>query len=229
METRSDESDEIEPARSLPAANTTAVTGQQAQERLDTALSRPRGTGRELGWSDEELTALVVQGYDISSDLIVGAVQTVDKDADRNRAAFLAKLPPGACSSTGTKCALGNRRWTGRQAAVCLRKYKEVVRVCTRVYELQKRIDGLHLTGGPSEVNLGRVSLALFNNVVTIGNRELMYKIASAPEFNVGRFECRAVRVLVKAHDSSRVWHCSCCPLNLPRQCRHCGYGRRRV
>jgi hypothetical protein len=73
METRSDESDEIAPAQSLPAADTTAVPGQQAQARPDNALSRPRGTGCGLGWSDEELTALVVQEYDIGSDPIVGA------------------------------------------------------------------------------------------------------------------------------------------------------------
>jgi hypothetical protein len=104
----------------------------------------------------------------------------------------LAKLLPGACLATGTKCALDSRRWTGRQAAASLRIYKEVVRVCTRVYELRKRIDGLQLTGGPSEDDLYRVSHALFNNVVTKGNRELMYKIASTPEFNVGRFEPRS-------------------------------------
>jgi hypothetical protein len=39
---------------------------------------------------------------------------------------------------------------------------------------------------------LDRVSIALFNNVVTIGNRELIYTIASTPEFNVGRFEYAA-------------------------------------
>jgi hypothetical protein len=159
METRRDESDEIAPAQSLPTANTTAVTEQQAQARSDNALSRPRGTGRGLGWSDEELTALVVQGYGIGSGPIVGAGQTADKYADRIRAAFLAKLPPGACSATGTKCELNNRRWTGRQAAACLRKYKEVVRVCTRVYELRKRINGLQLTGGPSEDDLDRFRL----------------------------------------------------------------------
>jgi hypothetical protein len=191
METQSDDSDEIAPVQSLPAANTTAASAQQAQARSGNTLSRPRGTGRGLGWSDEELTALV-QGYDIGSNPIVGAGQTAEKYADRIRAAFLVKLPPGACSATGTKCALDNRRWAGRQAAACLRKYKEVVRNCTRVYELRKRIDGLQLTGGPSSYDLDRVSIDLFNNVVTIGNRELIYTIASTPEFNVGRFECAA-------------------------------------
>jgi hypothetical protein len=73
-----------------------------------------------------------------------------------------------------------------------LRKYKAVVRVCTRVYELRKRIDGLQLTGGPSDDDLDRVSIALFNNVVTIGNRELIYTIAWTPEFKVWRFEYAA-------------------------------------
>jgi hypothetical protein len=109
METQSDESDEIAPVQSLPATNTTAASAQQAQARSGNTLSRPRGTWRGLGWSDGELTALVVQGYDIGSDPIVGAGQTAEKYADRIRAAFLVKLPPGACSATGTKCVLDNR------------------------------------------------------------------------------------------------------------------------
>jgi hypothetical protein len=122
-ETQSDHSDEIAPVQSLPATNTTAASAQQAQARSGDTPSTPREAGRGLGWSDEELTAVVVQGYDIGSDTIVGAGQTAEKYADRIRAAFLVKLPPGACSATGTKCALDNRRWTGRQAAACLRKY----------------------------------------------------------------------------------------------------------
>jgi hypothetical protein len=104
------ESDEIAPAQPLPATNTTAASALQAQARSDDRPSRPQGAGRGLGWSDEELTALVVQGHDIGSDPVVGAGQTAEKYADRIRGAFLAKLPPGACSATGTKCALDNRR-----------------------------------------------------------------------------------------------------------------------
>jgi hypothetical protein len=83
METQSDDSDEIAPVQSLPATNTTAASAQQAQARSGNTLLRPRGTGRGLGWLDEELTALVVQGYDIGSDPIVGAGQTAEKYADR--------------------------------------------------------------------------------------------------------------------------------------------------
>jgi hypothetical protein len=80
-----------------------------------------------------------------------------------------------------------------RQAGRCLlAEIQEVVRVCTRVYALRKRIDGLQLTGGPIDDDLNRVTIALFNNVVTIGNRELIYTIASTPEFNVGCFEYAA-------------------------------------
>jgi hypothetical protein len=200
IENESDESDEIAPAQPPPVTNTTVTTAMhvtnataapalQAQARSDDTPSRPRGAGCGLGWSDEEVTAIIVQGYDISSDPVVGAGQTAEKYADRIRAAFLEKVPSGACSATGTKCVLDNRQWRGRPAAACLRKYKEVVRVCTRVYELRNRVDGLHLTGGPSEDDLGRVSLALLNSVATIGNRELIYTIASTPGFNIGRFE----------------------------------------
>jgi hypothetical protein len=48
---------------------------------------------------------------------------------------------------------------------------------------------GLQLTGGPRKDELDRASLDLFNNLVAIGNGELIYTIASTPEFNVGRFE----------------------------------------
>jgi hypothetical protein len=50
----------------------------------------------------------------------------------------------------------------------------------------------LHLTGEPSEDDLDRISLALFNNVETVGNREQIYTIASTSGFNVGRFEYAA-------------------------------------
>jgi hypothetical protein len=131
MENESDESDEIAPAQPLPvtnttvatavqATNTTAAPALQAQARSDDTPTRPRGAGRGLGWSDEELTALIVQGYDISSDPVVGAGQTAEKYVDRIRAAFLAKLQSGACSATGTKCALDNRRWRGSVDSVDL-------------------------------------------------------------------------------------------------------------
>jgi hypothetical protein len=42
---------------------------------------------RGLGWSDDELTALVVQGYDVGSDPTVGSGQTAERYADRMRAA----------------------------------------------------------------------------------------------------------------------------------------------
>jgi hypothetical protein len=47
---------------------------------------------------------------------------------------------------------------------------------------------------------LHRVSLARFSNVVTIGNRKLMYKIASTPGFNVGRFEYAAQYDFLSKH-----------------------------
>jgi hypothetical protein len=47
---------------------------------------------------------------------------------------------------------------------------------------------------------LHRVSLALFNNVVTIGNRKLIYKIASTPELNVGQFEYAAQYDFLSKH-----------------------------
>jgi hypothetical protein len=58
----------------------------------------------------------------------------------------------------------------------------------------------LQLTGSPSEEDLHRVSLARFSNVVTIGNRKLMYKIASTPGFNVGRFEYAAQYDFLSKH-----------------------------
>jgi hypothetical protein len=170
-------------SQSMPVANAAATTSQRA--RLPTA-------GRGIGWSDAELTALVVHGYEVGSDPIVGAGQTAEAYSMRVWAAFLEKIPPGACSATDTKCAMDRRRWKRRQAGACLRKYKDVVRVCTRLHELRKRIDDLHLTGAPTKGELDRIALALFNNVVTMGNRELMYTIATNPDYNVGRFEYAA-------------------------------------
>jgi hypothetical protein len=191
------ESEDVVPAPSTSAPHAMMVA---AQAGSSTSPRRQRGAGRGLSWSNEELTALVVQGYDISSDPAVGAGQTADKYADRIRSAFLEKMPPEACSATGTKCALDNRRWRGRPSAACLRKYKEVVKICTRVYELRKRVECLQLTGGPSDKDLDRVALALYNKVATIGNRELIYTIASTPGYNVGKFEHAAQYEFLARH-----------------------------
>jgi hypothetical protein len=50
----------------------------------------------------------------------------------------------------------------------------------------------MQLTGAPSENDLERAALALFNNVTAIGNRELIYTIDANSGFNVGRFEYAA-------------------------------------
>jgi hypothetical protein len=202
MEAESGDSGEIVPVQTRPSDHGTGHALARVDTLVSTHLARgtayevsgdaqgkPRRTGRGLGWSDDELTALMVQGYDVSCDPVVGAGQKADKFADRIRTSFLQKMPPDACSATGTKCALDNRRWRGRQVGACFRKYKEVIRVCTRMRELQKRVQGLQFTGAPSEEDLDRVALALFNNVVTISDRELMYTIVSNPGYNVGRFE----------------------------------------
>jgi hypothetical protein len=102
MEKGSDESDGLVASQSMPVANAAATTSQRA--RLPT-------TGRGLGWSDAELTALVVQGYEVGSDPSVGAGQTAEAYSMRKRAALLEKMPPGVCSATGTKCAMDSRRW----------------------------------------------------------------------------------------------------------------------
>jgi hypothetical protein len=179
MEKGREESDALVASQSMPVANAAATTSQHA--RLLTA-------GRGLGWSDAELTALFVQGYEVGSCPIVGAGQTAESYSMQMRAAFLETMPPGACSSTGTKRAMDSRRWKGRQAGACLRKYKDVELVCTRLRELRKRFDDLHLTAAPTG-DLDRIALALFNNVVTMGNRELMYTIATNPDYIVGGFE----------------------------------------
>jgi hypothetical protein len=127
MENKKDDGYETTSGQSLLASSATVATSQQAPELSAKVASRPRGAGRGLGWSDDELTALVVQGYDGGRDPTVDAGQTAERYADRMRSAFLSKMPPGACTATGTKCALDNCRWTGRPAAVCLRKYKEVI------------------------------------------------------------------------------------------------------
>jgi hypothetical protein len=56
----------------------------------------------------------------------------------------------------------------------CLKKYKIVVRTCVRMYECQKRVDYMKLTGSPTEDDINRVALALFNGVLPVGNKELV-------------------------------------------------------
>jgi hypothetical protein len=55
------------------------------------ASSRKCGIGCQLSRSNDELTALIVQGYCISSDSAVRAGQTVEKNTGRRRAAFIEK------------------------------------------------------------------------------------------------------------------------------------------
>jgi hypothetical protein len=69
----------------------------------------------------------------------------------------------------------------------CIKKYKLVVRTCVRMKECRKRGDAMELTGSQNEEDLCRVALALFNDTVQVGNKELIYNIARTPGYNVGK------------------------------------------
>jgi hypothetical protein len=45
----------------------------------------------------------------------------------------------------------------------------------------------MKLTGSPTEEDINRVALALFNGSLPVGNKELAYNIVSTPRFNVGK------------------------------------------
>ena len=45
----------------------------------------------------------------------------------------------------------------------------------------------MKLTGSPTEEDINRVALALFNDALPVGDKELVYSILSTPRFNVGK------------------------------------------
>jgi hypothetical protein len=134
--------------------------------------------------------ALVVQAYDVGGDPVVGSGQTAEKYAERIRDAFARKAPADACMKRGTRCARDNRRWQGRPPMSCLKKYKEVVSTCTKLRDKRKQVDAMELTGGPTEDELDRVALALFNRAVKIGDRQLIYAITTTPGYYIGNDFC---------------------------------------
>jgi hypothetical protein len=134
--------------------------------------------------------ALVVQAYDAGGDPVVGSGQTAEKYAERIRDAFARKEPADACMKRGTRCARDNRRWQGRPPMSCLKKYKEVVSTCTKLRDKRKQVDAMELTGGPTEDELDRVALALFNGAVKIADRQLIYAITTTPGYYIGNDFC---------------------------------------
>jgi hypothetical protein len=141
----------ISPDEVTPAVPVAAAQDQQAQ-------SRKRGVGRGLAWSNEELTSLVAQAYDIGGDLVVGSGQSADKYAERIRDAFAQKAPVDACQRNGTRCGRDSRRWQRLSPFSCLKKYKAVISVCTRLRDKIKQVDAVQLTGSPSSDDLDRVA-----------------------------------------------------------------------
>jgi hypothetical protein len=168
---------------STQAKQAAAVQEQQAQ-------SRKGGVGRGLAWSNEELTALVVEAYSVGGDPVIGSGQTAAKYAERIRDAFARKAPADACTSNGTRCARDNRRWKGRPLISCMKKYKEVVSMCTRFRDKRKQVDAMQLTGGSTEDDLDRVALTLFNESVKVGDKQLIDAIATTPGYNLGKDFC---------------------------------------
>jgi phage FluMu gp28-like protein len=82
-------------AITITVAVTTSRMRSQRQRRPHMASGRRRRQavlGVGLSRSKDELTALIVQGYSISSDSAVDAGQTVEKNAGRMRAAFIEKV-----------------------------------------------------------------------------------------------------------------------------------------
>jgi hypothetical protein len=59
--------------------------------------------------------------------------------------------------------------------------------VCTKLRDKRKQVDAMELTGGPTDDDLNRVALDLFNYFVKVGDKQLIYAIASKPGYYVGK------------------------------------------
>ncbi len=110
--------------------------------------------------------------------------------ADRIRNEFIASelRPPDACTEVGTKSPLDRRRWEGRGASACLRGYKDILRQCNQFYKMRKSVEAMNLPGNPSDMDLYRITMAMFNGFLKPSpTPALCTEIIKNPDYVVGK------------------------------------------
>lgn len=152
-------------------------------------VTRAPGKGKGLGWNRDELFALSKAGYKVGST-VTGYGQKAAVFAERIRNEFIQSelRPADACTEAGTKSALDRRRWEGRGASACLRGYKDILRQCTTFYKMRKSVEAMELAGNPSDMDLYRITMAMFNGFLKPSpTPALCGEIVKNPEFVVGK------------------------------------------
>jgi hypothetical protein len=160
-----------------------SVFAVNAHGSADAQKRRDKG----LGWSDDENLALCLAAAFVSQDSIMGASMRQVQYARRIRGAFIKNLlrPADACSQDGTGCALDRRRWDGRTAVSCGKPWSKVKAACVKLHACVSRIKRMELTRAPTDDDLLRCALALFNLGASVTS--CLYDVIRAKSYPVGK------------------------------------------
>lgn len=131
----------------------------------DTDVEKRDKKGKGLVWSEDELMAIARAASIACQDPAVGSQMNMAQLGRKIRTAFITDedRPEKACSTSKDGGALDNRRWDGRSAEACLKMWQRLRRECTRFKGIHDRINGLQLTGNPSEAALLRCASLEFS------------------------------------------------------------------
>lgn len=149
--------------------------------------SRKGRAGKGLGWCSEELLALAKGVYIASTCPVKGSGMKSIVFATEIRKRFLedTSRPEDACTAGRSGGPLDQRRWDGRSSDSCLKQWSKMKKECSAFHAAVKRVEALDLTGSPSENDLYRCAVGLYN----LGGKVMshLYDIIRNPDYVIGK------------------------------------------
>lgn len=150
--------------------------------------------GKGIGWNDEEMLALAQAAPVVCEDPSIGKQMTRRTLGERLRENMIKSSlrPNDACTRNGTKDHRDERRWEGRSAEACLRKWYTMRADCTTMFSIKRRLCSLNLTGNFTEEDFKRMALLEFSK----GKQVLghLYDCGNNKDYNfVDKFEYGSV------------------------------------
>lgn len=167
---------------------------------MESPANAKKSGGKGLGWNDDELLALAHAAPKVCLDPCTGKQMTRKEMGERLRKVMIESTirPSDACKFVQSKDHRDTRRWEGRSAEACYRKWTAMRAACTTMYGITKRIESLNLTGNFGKQDKFRMAMVEFScgaqvtgHLYDIGNnKDYMYtnkfEFSVAYDFLVG-------------------------------------------
>jgi hypothetical protein len=167
--------DSVEPISSdanMPTRSPCATEDGSAEilPECEAELPASRVRGKSISWNDDENLAVCRAAVAAGSDAIIGNGMSRAEFGRRIFAAILRDplVPANEGSGVRSGGALDPRRWSGRSAVGAQKQFLKIKAACLSYHACVKRVRSMSLTGAPTENDLMRCALGLYNKSLKI-------------------------------------------------------------